>query len=326
MSKANDTFALSIPDTLAVLQRLEAEGDPDARMIRQAIRCEARTVSQRPVVLQLRKAAEDLAAGKFLFPGRIEDIVLDLASLMAAPRSGKRSRFNFWLKDPALQVLPGIHVTPDAVKFEQCAVKDRVEFKGFRDAQVYGLSLSDWLGDLDLGAGGPEAEQPEGVFAVDDNGVLLRSITPGRFRIYSQPSSNELEVCLYAEALEGAAVAKRRLGPRRAVWLGTELVVRLTAEDAMEITALAQKGGVLRVWDIFFPFGADFMDSGFRRGWRQASSGIPAGRGSLSSHQVRMPGALFPKVARVLPALSSNEKEIVMGLLDLQKSGGGAAA
>lgn len=325
MIKAKDLFGLSISDTLAVLQRLEAEGDPDARLIRQAIEREAQTVSQRPVVLQLRKVAEELAAGKFLFSGRIEGIVLDLASLMAVPRSGKRSRFNFWLKDPALQVLSGIHVTPDAVKFEHYAVKDRNEFKGFRDAQVYGLSLSDWLGDLEPGTDGLGTEQPEGVFAVDDYGVLLRFFTPSRFRIYSQPASSELEVCLYAEALEGAAVAKRRLGPRRAVWSETELVVRLTAEDAMELTALSQKGGVLRVWDIFFPFGADFMDSGFRRGWRQASSGIPAGRGSLSSHQVRMPWTLFPKVARVLPTLSSKEKEIVMGLLALQKSGGVAA-
>lgn len=326
MNKANDSFGLSISDTLVVLQRLDAEGDPDVRLIRQVIEREARAVSQRPAVVQLRKAAEELAAGKFLFSGRIEDIVLDLASLMAVPRSGKRARFNFWLKDPALQVLAGIHVTPDAVKFEHYAVKGRNEFKRFRDAQVYGFLLSDWLGDPAPSVGGLWPEQPEGVFDADDRGVLLRFFSPGRFREYSRLASSELEVCLYTEALEGSAVAKRRLGLRWVVWSETELVVRLEAEDAMELTALSQKGGVLRVWDIFYPFGADFMGSGFRRGWRQASSGVPTGRGSLSSHQIRMPWALFPKVARILSNLSSKEKEIVMGLLDLQKSGGEPAA
>ena len=143
---------MSLSNALAVLRNLEGKNGL-AVHVRATIREAAAAVQKERIVLELRKAAESLAAGKFLFPGEVEDVVLDAASLMASDCLSRKKHFDFWLKVPSLQVLAGIRVTDSGARLE-CHAARKDSGIGNADARVYGLSLSDWEGERWGGAVG----------------------------------------------------------------------------------------------------------------------------------------------------------------------------
>lgn len=133
-----------------------------------------------------------------------------------------------------------------------------------------------------------------------------------------------MEVAILVAKAEGG-LSRRILGRRKHFETDGAMVIELSSEDVLELAAFAQDGAVLRADKMYFPFGADFMESGLRRGWRRDDSGLQAGYGTTALCRIRVPASFFPEVVRVLRIVDMAEDEFVKRLLDLQESGGGAA-
>lgn len=320
MKQTDGAFNLSLSNALAVLRNLEGESEL-AVHVRASIREAAAAVQKERIVLELRKAAEALAAGKFLFPGEVEDVVLDAASLMASDCVSRKKHFDFWLKDPSLQVLAGIQVTDSGAGLA-CHAARKDSGIGNADARVYGLSLSDWEGER-WGIGRLWPQRPDGTLEVKDEGFSLRVGTPRRFAVSQNLCGRSvMEVAILAAKAEGG-LSRRILGKRKYFETDEAMVIELSSEDVLELAAFAQDGAVLRADKVYFPFGADFMESGLRRGWRRDDSGLLAGCGTTALCRIKVPASFFPEVVRVLRVVDMAEDEFVKRLLDLQAEAAG---
>ena len=168
-------------------------------------------------------------------------------------------------------------------------------------------------------------QRPDGTLEVKDDGFSLRVRTPRRFAASQNLcGQSTMEVAILVAKAEGG-LSRRILGRRKHFETDGAMVIELSSEDVLELAAFAQDGAVLRADKMYFPFGADFMESGLRRGWRRDDSGLQAGYGTTALCRIRVPASFFPEVVRVLRIVDMAEDEFVKRLLDLQESGGGAA-
>lgn len=314
MKEKEETFQLPLLDALCAVRALEEKGAPEADTIREAIRQAAVGARQEPVFQSLLKVAEKTAAGEFLFQFSIEDVVLDALALMI--QASGREPMDLWLKDSAIRVLAGIHVTSEGAEFES-----RGQNRG--SAWVYGAVLADWTASAVKGKALKEGLA--GILAAEEEGFFLR-LSPTELLEDDDGSHRSLKICLYEKDGQDAQKAIKRVLGERSLSMNEKAggaEVPASAGDAMEILAFSQNRGMLELENsgrgMFFLIKPGIEEAGFCRGWMNSdSNGLPVGAGNRAQCMIELPKEIMGVILEALFFIHLPEQDLVSLLLAAQ--------